>query len=208
MSTTTTPETTAAVGRKWVDDLEARLRGAGAVRESGSTQQGFYHVPIERLPRLLRDLIDEYQARLATVTGIDVRDGTELLYHMCFDDDAFTATLKILVPRTTDAMESITPWLPGAEFIEREIHDLLGVNFPGHPRMKRLILSDDWPDGVYPLRRGFKKEHGRPRPEDKARSEAAVASRGLTPQQTIPASDGKRTMVAIGPFHPLQEEPE
>ena len=71
-----------------------------------------------------------------------------------------------LVPRSTDTMESITPWLPGAEFIEREIHDLLGVNFTGHPRMERLILSDDWPEGVYPLRRDFKMEDSRPKARD------------------------------------------
>lgn len=142
--------------------LAQPLREAQAHCESTGRRQAMYRVPIECAVPLLRRLIEREAGRLATVTGIDVRDGTELIYHVCFDADHFTANLKVLVPRTTDTMESITPWLPGAEFIEREIHDLLGVKFPNHPRMERLILSDDWPEGVYPLRRGFKKEDGRP----------------------------------------------
>ena len=145
-------------GPPFEQELEKQLRRAGGVRESGMGHQAMYVLEIEQLVPVLRAMIDEQQGRLATVTGIDVRDGTELIYHVCFDREGFVANLKVCVPRSTDAMESITPWLPGAEFIEREIHDLLGVNFPGHPRMERLILSDDWPEGVYPLRRGFRKE--------------------------------------------------
>jgi len=146
----------------FINRLDDKLSRAGAECESQFGRQGMYRVPMERVVTLLRELIENEGARLATVTGIDVRDGTELLYHLPFDADHYVATLKVLVPRTTDTMESITPWLPAAEFIEREIHDLLGVNFSGHPRMERLILSDDWPEGVYPLRRGFKKEDGKP----------------------------------------------
>ena len=147
----------------FVARLEIKLQGAGAVCESRGPRQGMYFLPVERLVAALRDLIESQDGRLATITGIDVRDGTELIYHLCFDAAQYTANLKILIPRTMDAMESITPWLPGAEFIERELHDVLGVNFPGHPRMKRLILADDWPEGVYPLRRGFRKEDAKPR---------------------------------------------
>lgn len=143
---------------RFEQELEQPLRRAGGIRESGNDRQATYLLPVDRLVPLLRALIDEKQGRLATMTGIDVRDGTELIYHVCFDRERFVANFKVCVPRATDAMESITPWLPGAEFIEREIHDLLGVDFPGHPRMERLILSDDWPEGVYPLRRGFRKQ--------------------------------------------------
>ena len=149
-----------------IDRLEAKLNAAQAVCETKRERQAVYRVPMDQVVALLRDLIENDGARLATVTGIDVRDGTELLYHLCYDADLFVATIKVLVPRSTDTMESITPWLPGAEFIEREIHDLLGVNFSGHPRMERLILSDDWPEGVYPLRRDFKMEDARPKARD------------------------------------------
>jgi NADH-quinone oxidoreductase subunit D len=184
---------------EFIERLAGRLERGGGYCESRATHQAVYQVPIEQLVPLLRESVHADGGRLATVTGLDVRDGTELIYHLAFDTAGYVASLKVLVPRTTDAMESITPWLPGAEFIEREIHDLLGVNFSGHPHLERLILGDDWPDGVYPLRRGFAPPTGRPQVE----SVPAAAS-----GPTRPSGNGKRTLVPLGPFHPLQEEPE
>jgi len=50
-------------------------------------------------------------------------------------------------------VDSIAPVIKGAEWIEREINELLGVTFKNHPDMKHLILPEDWPEGKYPLRR-------------------------------------------------------
>ena len=41
---------------------------------------------------------------------------------------------------------------PQAEWIEREIWEMLGINFKGHPNLKRLLLAEDWPEDKYPLR--------------------------------------------------------
>ncbi|MCX6358013.1 MAG: NADH-quinone oxidoreductase subunit C, partial [Candidatus Aureabacteria bacterium] len=49
--------------------------------------------------------------------------------------------------------DSLAPVLKAAEWIEREIHEMLGVRFTGHPNLKRLLLADDMPEGRYPLRR-------------------------------------------------------
>ena len=80
--------------------------------------------------------------------------GLEVLYHYSYDETGCMVTLKAIIrDREKPAIESIAPFLPGAEWIEREIHDLLGIEFKNHPDMKHLILPDDWPEGVYPLRR-------------------------------------------------------
>jgi len=50
-------------------------------------------------------------------------------------------------------VESIANLIKCAEWIEREIAELLGVKFNNHPNMKHLILPEDWPEGKYPLRR-------------------------------------------------------
>jgi len=139
--------------RQWIGPA-CREVSTGGQSNAG---RAFYTVEPQDLPDVVRRLFAEHGARLATVTGVDVRDGTELLYHMVFDDCGFVATLKVLLPRDAPHMPSITPIIPGAEFAEREIHDLLGVRFEGHPRLERLILADDWPEGVYPLRRDFRK---------------------------------------------------
>ena len=92
--------------------------------------------------------------RFTIVTCIDTDDCFEVLYHFSNDQTGQMVTVKAFVrDRTQPEIASITPLIPGAEWIEREMHDLYGVQFTGHPNMKRLILADDWPVGVYPLRK-------------------------------------------------------
>jgi len=103
-------------------------------------------------------LFRDMKGRFATATGIDGRDAIEVLYHFCFDSDHFVLTVKTWADKPEVELESVTPVVPAANWIEREMYDLLGVVFKNHPRLERLILSDDWPEGVYPLRRDFTHE--------------------------------------------------
>ena len=97
-------------------------------------------------------LFEDVPLRFVIATGIDSDDCFEVLYHYAYDELGFVVTLKAFIrDRNEPSIESIAPFLPGAEWIEREIHDILGIEFDNHPDMRRLILSDDWPQGVYPL---------------------------------------------------------
>jgi Ni,Fe-hydrogenase III component G len=103
-------------------------------------------------------LFEEVPLRFVIATGIDSDDCFEILYHYSYDQTGCVVTLKAFIrDREKPAIESISPFLPAAEWIEREIHDLLGIEFKNHPDMRRLILADDWPVGVYPLRKEVKK---------------------------------------------------
>lgn len=96
--------------------------------------------------------------RFVIVTGIDSEDCFEILYHYANDETGCFVTIKAFIrDREHPEIESITPMLPAGEWIEREIHDILGIGFRNHPNMRRLILCDDWPEGVYPLRKEVKK---------------------------------------------------
>lgn len=112
----------------------------------------------KELPRAVKLLFEELPGRYVVLTGVDTPAGIEVLYHFSFDEAALVATLKVLLDKKKPNIDSITPIVKGAEWIEREIHELLGVQFVGHPNMTRLILADDWPEGVYPLRRSYGKD--------------------------------------------------
>jgi len=92
-------------------------------------------------------------ARFAIASGVDTPDGIEILYHFSFDSAGKIVTLRTKIDKQNPEIESITPIIKGAEWIEREIWELLGVRFKNHPNLKRLLLSEDWPEGKYPLRR-------------------------------------------------------
>ena len=103
-------------------------------------------------------LFEDLSLRFMIATGIDSEDCFEVLYHFSNDETGCIVTVKAFIrDRENPSIESITPFIPGAEWIEREIHDILGIEIKNHPNMKRLILADDWPEGVYPLRKDFKK---------------------------------------------------
>ena len=103
-----------------------------------------------------RFLFEDVHARFVIATGIDSDDCFEILYHYSYDQPGCVITVKAFIrDRENPAIESITPLIPGAEWIEREIHDILGIKFRNHPNMRRLILADDWPEGVYPSRKNL-----------------------------------------------------
>ena len=95
------------------------------------------------------------RARFNIASGMHTPKGFEILYH--FTSDKFGIVFSIRVTLDKPEIESIAPILPAAEWIEREMWELLGINFRGHPNLKRLLLADDWPEGKYPLRRDYKE---------------------------------------------------
>lgn len=103
-------------------------------------------------------LFEEVPLRFVIATGIDGDGCFEILYHYSYDQTGCVVNLKAFIRNYDNPqIESIAPFLPAAEWIEREMHDLLGIEFKNHPDMRRLILSDDWPEGVYPLRKKVTK---------------------------------------------------
>jgi Ni,Fe-hydrogenase III component G len=103
-------------------------------------------------------LFEIVRARFCSATAIDSDSCFEIIYHYSYDRLGCVINLKVFIrDRQKPSVESITPFLPAAEWIEREIHDLYGIDFKNHPRLERLILADNWPDGVYPMRKEAKK---------------------------------------------------
>ena len=96
----------------------------------------------------------ELDTRFQIASGMDTPKGVlEILYHFAFDSDDCIVSLRVAIDKKNPEIESITPTVPPAEWIEREMWELLGINFKGHPDLRHLLLVDDWPEGNYPLRR-------------------------------------------------------
>lgn len=96
--------------------------------------------------------------RFSIATGIDTRNGIEVVYHFSFNGKPLVANLKVLAEKPFPEIDTLGDIFPGTLWIEREIHDLLGVKFLNHPNLKRLVKADNIPEDVYPFRRGFNVE--------------------------------------------------
>ena len=131
---------------------------------------------------------------LAAITGMDLAPESnelEALYHFC-ELDAIT-TLRVRLPRDGQPeIPSISDQIPAASFFERELSEMLGVTVVGTPDPSRLFLPDDWPVGVFPIRRDFKQEQAAPVAVEKG------------PE---PGRNGNKFIVPIGPQHPALKEP-
>ena len=91
---------------------------------------------------------------LSTITGVDLGFNIEVIYHLVYEG-AVVLSLRVAVSKEEPSIESITELIPGSMLYEREVHDMFGVKFEGHPDLSPLILPEQWPRNVYPLR----KEH-------------------------------------------------
>lgn len=98
---------------------------------------------------------------LSAITGVDlgVEAGQiEVLYHFC--SKAAVVTLRVRVPREAPSVPSVCGLIPSVSFYEVELAEMMGVEVIGIPRQERLFLPDDWPEGVYPLRKDFQAGQG------------------------------------------------
>lgn len=107
----------------------------------------------------INSLVKELEfTHISTITGVDLGEEIELIYHLS-RDGAIELSLKVLAPKDKPVLPTITDIIPGATLYEREVHDILGVVFEGHPDLSRLILPDEWPENVYPLRKEWTFEY-------------------------------------------------
>ena len=80
----------------------------------------------------------------------------QLSYHILSHKFKERIRLRVMVSGTEPAVESITPVWPGANYYEREVFDLFGVRFEGHPNLRRIMMPEDWVG--YPLRKDYPVE--------------------------------------------------
>ena len=123
-----------------------------------SAQRVYFSIAARSLEQSSLVMIDEFGARFQIATGVDTKAGIEVMYHWALDEKNCVVTLKTLLDHSSPELDSIALICPAAEWIEREMWELLGIHFVGHPDLRHLLLADDWPDGNFPMRRN----HGGP----------------------------------------------
>lgn len=120
------------------------------------TDKPYLVVKAKEIPRVARYAKDVLGFDgLQNLTAADYPDRIEVVYNLYSYRKRQHLALKAKVPREGDgcAVPTVTPIFPGADWLEREVLDLFGVKFPGHPNPKRLLLPEGWVG--HPLRKDY-----------------------------------------------------
>jgi membrane-bound hydrogenase subunit beta len=141
------------------DTITERMKEFGTVDQVRKNR-----IRVKTVADKLHDAITTGQAvlgldRLITISTMDNGETFELLYHL-IGPHRIIISLAIDLPRNQPVTHTVSDLLPPAGIYERQIHDLFGITFTGHPGLKKVILNEDWPDNEYPLRKDWKPDPG------------------------------------------------
>jgi len=129
---------------------------------------------------------------VTAITGIDLGATIGVYYHIRTAKSGII-TINVEVPKEKPQIKTISDLMPGAVFDEMEVTDLLGVVFKDHPSPGRIVLPDNWPDGVFPLRKDTKLDN--------------LQFKQTTSSEPESGNENE-VKVIVGPQHPALLEPE
>ena len=143
---------------------------------------------------VLKTMIDaDEKTGITAITGLDLGENIGVYYHV-HATNAFV-TIKAEVPKENPKIQTIVDIHPGALFHELEVADLLGVIFEGNPTSGHFVLSENWPEGIYPLRKDVKA------------NQVKLVPTPASEKIKLPENE-RLVKIIIGPQHPALLEPE
>lgn len=104
-------------------------------------------------------LIRELKFRFITASAFESKSGIEILYHFSEDGSGLMASLHVLLVKDNPEIESLAYYFEAFNWIEKEMHELLGIQFKNHPEPGKLISDGNWEEGIYPFRKNGKMQN-------------------------------------------------
>ena len=201
-----------------VEKLQAQFSGAiQAVREfRGETTLTVRAQDLVAVARFMRDDPDLRFDHLANITAVDWskypgyagKERFTTVYHLLSTASGLRITLKVPAPGgDSPAVPTLTGLWSGADWPEREVYDLMGIKFEGHPDLRRILMPNNWPN--HPLRKDVPRG-GEPVPFSMTWEDEEFESFGkqileakAVPQVPPKQADANKHMILnMGPHHP------
>jgi NADH-quinone oxidoreductase subunit C len=128
---------------------------------TAGTKDPYFKVKADSWLEVATLLRDDPELRfdfMNNITAVDwiKQSRIDVVYHLWSYSKSHGLVVKIELPRDKPQVPSVTPLWPAADWNEREQFDLVGVEFMGHPDLRRIMLPDDWVG--YPLRKDYKEQ--------------------------------------------------
>ncbi len=120
-------------------------------------------VPREDIQKILKYLHDDPALNFDHITDLTSVDFPneqprfEVVYQLYSIEKNHRIRVKARVPEDDCTIDSAVPIWQGANFLEREVYDMMGIVFNHHPDLRRILMTEDYDEG-YPLRKDFPVE--------------------------------------------------
>jgi NADH (or F420H2) dehydrogenase, subunit C len=112
---------------------------------------------LREFARFCRDELSfDYLVDITSIDNFDEDPRFEIVYHLYSMPRSAHLRLKLTVPGEADAVDTVSDIWPTANWHEREIYDMMGIKFNGHPDLRRILMWDGYP--FFPLRKDFPLE--------------------------------------------------
>jgi NADH:ubiquinone oxidoreductase subunit C len=94
--------------------------------------------------------------RFIIASALHTKRGFEIHYHFSKDEIGLILNIHVILSSDNPRIESLSNMFSASNWIEREMHELFGIDFLNHPNQEKLISEGNWAEGVYPFRKEFK----------------------------------------------------
>ncbi|MFV0574950.1 MAG: NADH-quinone oxidoreductase subunit C [Vibrio sp.] len=189
------------IGKQYVEGVRHLFPSAILDEEWQTENQCTITVKMTSLVEVMKWLYYDQGGWLAVSFGNDERsiNGHFGVYHALSMEGEVKSwlTVKVLVNPNDQEFISITPTIPAAVWGEREVRDMFGLRPVGLPDERRLVLPDDWPEDMHPLRKDAMDYRQRPQPTTETENYPFINELG----------DESNRIVPVGPMHITSDEP-
>jgi formate hydrogenlyase subunit 5 len=194
------PGQTDRIGADTIAALRTELPHAVLDEAWQTSTQATITVDLNSLPQVVDTLYHRHDGWLSVVVGNDERaiNGNFAVYYVLSMEGAQKSHIVVRaeIPEGKEEFPSVTPLVPACVWGEREVRDMYGLKPVGLPDERRLVLPDDWPENLHPLRKDSMDYRLRPDPVSDDENYTFVND-----------AEGETTVIPLGPLHITSDEP-
>jgi NADH-quinone oxidoreductase subunit C len=123
----------------------------------GETTYTIAATDLREIAKFCRDKLSfDYLIDITSIDNFDEEPRFEIVYHMYSLPHGVHLRIKLKVPEETGVVDTLSDIWPTANWHEREIYDMMGIKFKGHPDLRRILMWEGYP--YFPLRKDFPLE--------------------------------------------------
>jgi NADH-quinone oxidoreductase subunit C len=140
----------------YIKTLEEKFKSGISAKEIKNPKRAVLDIDPVFLPAIAEHLFRTEGYRFIIASAMHTKKGFEIHYHFSKDSEGGILNLHVKLDRLNPEIESLSNMFNASNWIEREMHELFGINFRNHPNQEKLISEGNWAEGVYPMKKEFK----------------------------------------------------